>query len=391
MADRSLEYLRKHCATDRQEEKLDAVISEGTYRGAAKAMGLALSAIGSTMSELKRRAASAGEGAHFISHEQIPDPLVIKGTSTLYKDGDPVAQWIKTTVDGDKLEEMVSAAIEAMLEDVVRATPVASPRACKAELANVYTLSDKHIGMLAWRKEGGEDWDLAIAEKIIKACFTDMVERSPDAETGIVAQLGDWLHYDSLQAVTPTSGHFLDADGRFAKMVQVAVRVLRWVIDLALAKHKKVVVVAAEGNHDIASSVWLRTMLAALYENEPRIEIVQNESPYYAYQHGKVMLVWHHGHLKKPGQIRALAAAQFSKMWGETEYRYAHLGDKHHLDEKDEDAMSVLQHSTLAARDAYASRHGWISYRRAMGITYHTNFGEIGRVTTTPEMVAEAA
>ena len=47
------------------------------------------------------------------------------------------------------------------------------------------------------------------------------------------------------------------------------------------------------------------------------------------------------------------------------------------------------QHSTLAARDAYAARGGWHSERQATSITYHSRWGQVARHTVTPEMLDE--
>jgi hypothetical protein len=214
-----------------------------------------------------------------------------------------------------------------------------------------------------------------------------MVNAAPAAKVGIVAQLGDFLHSDGLAAVTPTSGHLLDQDGRFPKVVQAAIRILRRVVELALAKHETVVVLMAEGNHDLASSVWLRAMFQALYEHEPRVQVIDSELPYYVYQHGQTMLAWHHGHLKKNDDLPILFASQFPKIWGNTVKRYAHCGHRHHVEEKEHSGITVIQHSTLAARDAYASRGGWMSERQCTAITYHADFGQVARNTVTPEMI----
>jgi hypothetical protein len=156
---------------------------------------------------------------------------------------------------------------------------------------------------------------------------------------------------------------------------------------LALIRHEVVHVILAEGNHDIASSVWLRHMFKALYENEPRITVNDNELPYYVYQHGRVMLAFHHGHLSKNAALPLLFAAQFPAMWGETTKRYVHTGHRHHKDEKEHPGVTVVQHPTLAARDAYAARGGWISEREATAMTYHSQFGLVARNTVTPEML----
>jgi hypothetical protein len=241
--------------------------------------------------------------------------------------------------------------------------------------------------MLAWHKEGGADWDVKIAESTLTRCFEQMVAGAPAAATGFVNQLGDFLHSDGMLPVTPTSGHVLDQDGRFSKIVQAAIRILRRVIDIALMRHAQVVVLMGEGNHDMASSIWLRAMFKALYENEPRVHIIDSELPYYAWQHGTTMLAFHHGHLSKNDSLPLLFAAQFPEMWGATTKRYCHTGHRHHTDEREHSGMIVTQHPTLAARDAYAARGGLISQRQASAITYHKAFGQVARNTVSPEMV----
>jgi hypothetical protein len=193
-----------------------------------------------------------------------------------------------------------------------------------------------------------------------------------------------------LEAKTPTSGHILDQDGRFPKVVAAAVRILRRVISFALSRHDQVIVLLAEGNHDLASSVWLRVMFKALYEHEPRVHVIDSELPYYVYQHGQTMLAWHHGHLKKNDQLPLLFAAQFPRVWGDTTKRYAHTGHRHHVEEKEHAGMTVVQHSTLATRDAYAARGGWMSERQCTAITYHAEYGQVCRNTVTPEMLEAA-
>lgn len=316
-------------------------------------------------------------------------PGYLMGKVTVQRGPDGVERtWERQHPDQEQLAEAMRAAAEAMSADLPRLPPLPAPHQTSAALATVYTLTDCHVGMLAWHREGGADWDLSIAEKTLVGCFEAMIASAPPAGLGIVNQLGDFLHWDGLEAVTPTSGHILDADGRFEKMVEVAIRVLRRVIDMALAKHDRVHLIMAEGNHDLASSVWLRKMFAALYEKEPRVTVDDNALPYYAFRHGQTMLAFHHGHLRKTDALPLIFAAQFSKMWGETTRRYCHTGHRHHVEEREHAGMIVTQHPTLAARDAYAARGGWISERAASAITYHAEHGEVGRVTVRPEMIA---
>lgn len=375
--------------TVRQLEVLEAWEKHGSQSKAAKELGCTKALIHIALQAVKKKAALAGYSPDHDMTRTVPDGFKVRGVSSLYdKDGKLSQQWVKSSANDEKRAEMLRAAVDAMAEELPRLAALSAPEHTNEHLATVYTLTDSHVGALAWKEEGGHDWDLKIAEATLVGCFERMVESSPPARLGVVAQLGDFLHSDGIMPVTPTSGHILDADGRFTKVVQVAVRVLRRVVDLALLKHEKVVVLMAEGNHDISSSIWLRTMFAALYENEPRIEVINTPLPYYAVQHGETMLCWHHGHLKKNDQLPMLFASQFPQMWGATTKRVAHCGHRHHVEEKEHSGMTIVQHPTLAARDAYAARGGWHAERKASAIIYHSKHGEVGRVTVTPEMVA---
>jgi hypothetical protein len=379
-------------ATPRQLEYIDAIEKHGSQQKAAVALGLTRRTVDRGMEVLKRNAALRGYSPAHGMTRTAPDGYKVKGVSTLYNaKGVASAQWVKTTLDQERQAEMLQAALEVMSEDIPRLPAITRHADTNNELCNLYTLTDSHVGMLAWHCEGGHDWDLKIAEQTLIGCFEHMVANSPSAAVGFVNQLGDFLHYDSLVAQTPTSHNPVDADGRFSKMVAVSIRILRHVIDFALQKHDKVVVLLAEGNHDLASSVWLRHMFKALYENEPRIEVIDSELPYYTYQHGETMLAFHHGHLKKNDQLPILFASQYPKIWGNTVKRYAHVGHRHHVEEKEHSGMTVVQHSTLAARDAYAARGGWTTERQVKAMTYHAKFGLVAVNVVTPEMLELAA
>jgi hypothetical protein len=378
----------KTWATEAQEKYIDAVNEHGSMRAAARALGVNYTTVLQAIRAVKRVAARKGYSPGEDARGQAPDGFEVRGKSTLYdREGKIAAQWVKTSADAEARERIIRDAFDAMAEELPRLAPSERPAHTSGVLCNVFTLTDSHVGALCWGQEGGADWDLKIAERVLTGCFEHMVCAAPAAGTAVVAQLGDFMHQDGMQPVTPTSGHILDADGRFSKVVQVAVRLLRRVVDFALSRHDRVVVLMAEGNHDISSSIWLRTMFKALYENEPRVEVIDSPLPYYVYQHGKTMLAWHHGHLKKNDQLPILFASQFAQVWGATTKRYAHCGHRHHVEEKEHSGMVVIQHPTLTARDAYAARGGWIAERQATAITYHREFGQVSRNTVIPEMI----
>lgn len=383
-----VDHRLREWATEREKQYLDAILKHGSVRQASMALGVSRGTVQSALRNLQKRAALKGYSPEHDMTRTVPDGFKVKGVSTYYnKEGKPSGQWVKSSEDAERREQIVQAALVALGDQVPRAKPINAPRRTLDHLCNLYVMTDCHYGMLAWHREGGADWDLRIAEGVLGGCFDLMVDSAPPARVGVVAQLGDWLHFDSLSAVTPTSGHVLDADGRFTKVVEGAVRVLRNLVDKALTKHSEVVVLMAEGNHDVASSVWLRVMFKALYELEPRVTVIDSALPYYVHQHGETMLAFHHGHLKKNDQLPGLFAAQFPKVWGSTVKRYAHTGHRHHVEEREHPGMTVVQHPTLSARDAYAARGGWISERQAQAITYHVKHGKVGTTVVTPEML----
>lgn len=383
-----LDVKLKQFGNQQQGERLDAVNEHGSYQAAAKALGVSKTAISQSIDILKRNAALRGHAPEYDMTKVVPDGYTVKGVSTYYdRDGKQRGQWVKSSADAQRREQIIKDTFAAMAEDLPKIKPSQAPSVHVDHLCSLYTMTDCHVGMLAWHREGGQDWDLKIAEEVLTGCFEQMVLASPASSTAIVAQLGDWLHFDGMAAVTPTSGHSLDADGRFSKIIQVSVRILRRLVDFCLTRHDKIVVLMAEGNHDMVSSIWLRIMFKSLYENEPRVEVIDSELPYYVYQHGKTMVGFHHGHLKNNDQLPLLFASQFAPIWGSSIKRYIHTGHRHHTEEKEHSGVTVIQHPTLAARDAYAARGGWIAERQVSAITYHKDYGQVAKNTVTPEML----
>jgi hypothetical protein len=372
-----------------KDEQIIEALASMTQAQAAVHLGLNIRTLERHVATLRRKGWSP---EHDMTHI-VPDGFRLKGTSSLYKEGvkAPVLQWVKSTADEQRQRAIMEAAIAAMGDDLPRMAFAQAPAACNADLLNCYVVTDYHLGLLSWHEETGADYDLSIAEQQLVAWFATAISMAPDAEIGVFAQLGDYLHWDGLDAVTPASKHLLDADTRFQKLVRVAIRVTRRVVDMLLTKHQRVHVLMAEGNHDTASSIWLREWFSAIYENEPRITVDRSPDPYYCVEHGQTSLFFHHGHKKKPTAVADVFVAKFREVFGRTQHSYAHLGHLHHVDIKENNLMIVEQHRTLAAPDAYASRGGWISGRDAKVITYHKAYGEVGRLTINSDMLKVGA
>lgn len=308
------------------------------------------------------------------------------------KEGVVVQEWPRLMPDVAAREAAFRAMVEGLKETLPRIAPTKPPASISSLLLNQYTITDLHFGMLAWAEENRKaDWDLKVAEKLLLDWFSAAIATSPFAEIGLLAQLGDMLHHDALRSVTPGHGHVLDADSRLGKVIRVVIRVIRQIISMMLQKYPRVHIVMASGNHDEASSIWLREMLSAMYENESRVTVDNSADIYYYYVWGDVALFYHHGHKRNiKNGVDTMFAGKFRKVYGAATKSYGHVGHFHDDEWKDTPLMKIERHRTLTAPDAH-SNAAFLSERDAKVITYHRKFGETGRSTLTPEMVMEIA
>jgi hypothetical protein len=311
------------------------------------------------------------------------------GKMTVQRDaeGRVVQDWIRAMPDAEEREAVFRATIEALKEELPRVTPTYGPAYLNADLLNQFTITDLHMGMMAWKEETGvADYDLKIAEKLLIDWFSAAIAMSPPAKIAIFAQLGDFMHHDAHESVTPAHRHVLDADSRLQKIIRVCIRVTRQVIAMLSFKHELVYVVYADANHDPASSAWMRELLHSMYEDEPRVMIDNSPGTFYAYEHGRTGLFYHHGHKKNTGNVDDLFVSKFREIYGRCLQCYGHTGHKHNDQVVETNLMKIEQHRTLAPPDSYGSN--WVAGRDAKVITYHKEFGEVGRSIISPRMLA---
>jgi hypothetical protein len=384
------ENLYRYC-TPRQREILEAIERLGSARAASVELGMNVGGASETYLAVKRKAAKFGYAPEHDFTRPVPEGFVAKGVSTYYNsEGKPSGQWVKASLSHEALMDAMRETIKGFKDEIPPAVSTVAPVASEEQLCNLYTFTDYHLGMLAWHQEGGSDWNVSLAEKTIIAALVQMVNQSPNAHTGVLNIQGDFLHTDGKTPVTPTAKHVLDADSRFPKIRRAAIRIIRSLVAICLQRHQEVYLIIAEGNHDEESAGWLADLFAVHYEEESRVTVNDSILPFYVFEWGNTMLGVHHGHKVRNESLPLLFAAQFPQEWGRTTRREIHCGHRHHRDEKEYNGVTIVQHPTLAARDAYAARGGWIADRAAWAITYHKKYGAVGRVMVTTEMMEDA-
>lgn len=381
----------KEFATETELKYLNAKESAGSGRAAAKALGVGETTVRQALKRLELRAARQGWSPEHDMKKTVPDGYHVKGTSTLYDEhGKAKLQWVKSSIDAKRQKELMREAIEALTEDLPKVEKVPAPRGTTKELMAIYPLGDPHIGVLSWAQETGQDWDLRIAEQVFCSAFDRVVRTAPHCDQAVIVNLGDYFHSDNMEAVTTRSGHALDTDGRYAKMIRIGVKIMRQMITSALLHHKHVRVINAVGNHDDTGALFLSVALSEMYEQEPRVTIDTSPAPFHYFQHGKSMFGVHHGHTCKADKLPGVMATDQPKMWGETVHRMWLTGHIHHDTRKEHAGCVVESFRTLAAKDAYATWGGYRAQQDTKCLVIHKEHGEIERHTVNVAMVQEA-
>jgi hypothetical protein len=321
---------------------------------------------------------------------EVPEGHAVKGVSALVDaDGRTVQRWIKTR------EETVSEGLVEALKSVFdayqgRAEASAAPDNTDSDLLSVYPIADQHLGLMSWARETGENFGLGIGSDRLRACMARVVAQSPPSRQAIILNLGDYFHADDSRNVTPRSGHSLDVDGRYFKVLSTGVQLMMDCIDLALQKHESVLVRNLPGNHDPHASVALTIALGAFYAREPRVTIDMDPSEFFYHRFGSTLIGAHHGHKAKAEDLVMSMATRRREDWGATRFHVHYSGHIHHFTGKEVAGVRCESFQTLAAKDAHSHSNSYDSGQSIQSITHHRTDGEAGRhrVNLAPALAA---
>lgn len=321
---------------------------------------------------------------------ELPAGHRVKAVSALVDaEGRIIQQWHKTGEERDPVD--LAETLKRAFEGYEPRSPIAPPPAYVDEdLLTLIPCNDWHVGMFAWKRETGADWDLEIAEREIGRGIEDAIARSPRAGTAIVLGGGDLTHADNNNNETARSHNKLDVDGRHQKVMEVAGRLMARTVDAALRHNGRVIVRNLKGNHDKETAPAIAWYLSAWYRDEPRAFVDLDQSPFFFHEHGLVMLGATHGDEAKLKDMPQIMAARQAAMWGRTRFRYAHGFHVHHKSGFVTEGGGVVceTHQAPIVPDSWHFGAGYVSDRSLQTVTYHGGMGEVSRVRVSMRAAA---
>ena len=311
----------------------------------------------------------------------------LKGYSLLTKTqhGEPI--WLKTRAAEKDYWDGVQAAIESLTP--IDPTILPMPQEPQSDIIPWLQIGDAHIGMLSSEAETGANFDIAIAKREICAAAAALIDEAPECDRMVINDLGDGTHYETFKAQTEASGHAVDQDTRYWKMIDAYLEISEFICERALAKARTVDLIYNQGNHSRSNDVWMAAHMRSLHRLNPRVNVLRNEGPFIAYRMGKTLVLIHHGDRAKPETVARLMATDYAADWGECDFRYIDGGHVHHSQRKELAGVIYESWNNLAPRDKYANDSGYRSKQMMSLVLRSRRYGERGRRSMPIELVRD--
>jgi predicted phosphodiesterase len=288
---------------------------------------------------------------------------------------------VKSDLKKESQEAALQAFADALVDDLPKYKPLPTkPLTDTPQALTAYVIGDAHIGMKVTKERNGDsDWNLEISERVTVGAIEKLIQASGGSDVGLMLDLGDFGHTDSLNNTTSSNTNTMDVDGDYGDSIAAQTRIYRRSIDLMLKSHNKVILMMVRGNHNSSTARCMNVMLQAFYENEPRVEVLDNVHKFQHITYGNNLLVTHHGDRMKAQRGFEYIARSLSKEWGLCEHKHFLMGHVHHHNAVEIGGMICETFQALPAGDAWHSDSGYGAKRTMSAIVYDKEHGEIQR------------
>lgn len=306
-----------------------------------------------------------------------PEGFGIKRTSTNYdKDGQVSQQWVIRTPDAERQSELIKEFIAGLMQDIEPADPKPLPNLQHtSNLLSAIFIGDAHVGMQAYASETKHsDFNVDIACKQLRDAVDYLVDRAEPTETGLLVDVGDFLHPNGSMATT-FKGTPLDTDLTYYRMMKAAGAVFRYMIEKMLQKFRKVVLVMSKGNHNTDPAVGLQIAIEMLYSAEPRVQVLENDSFYHYIEYGNWLLGICHGDKQKPEALAGSMARDMPAAWGRTTHRMWCTGHYHKESVKTLPGCKHKVFGALPPPDSWHAAQGYLGDGEMEMLTFRKEGG----------------
>ena len=373
------EYLKQFTEDQKFIRQLDECVAfGGNVSKACKNLGIDNSYLNRKIKHL-REVSSSKTIRHSNGNTESTDfGYSINGTSNLYKNGEKVMGWVKTSRDKELEAKALKDFIDGLCSDMKPAEPVQlNPHKHHTpDLLSAVFVGDAHIGMYSWGLETKHsDFDSDIATKQLREAIDYLVDKAEPSETGLLVNLGDFIHTNGSNNMT-AGGTPQDVDTRLSKVMHMAAVTLRYMTDRMLSKFARVILVCAKGNHDTDTSIAIQMAMKFYYDKEPRVTVLETNGFYHYIEYGQWLLGIHHGDKQKPEQLAGSMARDMSEAWGRTSHRLWCVGHFHKEQVKTLAGVKYKVFAALPPPDSWHSSKGYngdgememITFRKSGGI-----------------------
>lgn len=246
--------------------------------------------------------------------------------------------------------------------NVVRCKPIAG-EPCMAVVA----VMDPHFGLLAWEKESGSNYDLAIAERLYSNAVTDLLNEVKGRNVAkILFLLGnDLLHVDNSNNTT-FAGTPQSVDGRLAKLVETVEMAVINAIETAAAV-APVDVQLIPGNHDTTTSYHVARTVKAWFRHDKRVEVECGPSPRKYVRWGTNLIGLCHGDAIKTESLPNIMATEKPDLWAATTCREWILGHMHRSRSWTTQPIDTYEGTTVRVLRALTKQCAWHHKRGFVG------------------------
>ena len=368
--------------TEYQKQVVEAYLKCGSYHGAAKLLGKDPSNLRKLVKQLE------GQGdVPWRSKAPNPNHLAIKSSTVQFDaDGNVVKEWRRQHPNIELMQDVVDGLCE-QVKGKAKVSKTKKSRKTGEDVLFEIDLFDAHVGMYADERETlDSDYNCDIAAQRMIEATQALAGRANNPSKCVLVFGGDMLHVDDRSNRTPSSGHALDADSRYHRIVSYVIAACRECVEIAATIAPEIEIVVLEGNHSSHSELWLARVLEAYYSDCSNVEIKTTPNPRKHLIWGDNLLLWAHGDKIAAQKWALIIAAEFAKEWGATKYRHLKCGHVHHkkaiapvvIDEQSGLVVEYLE--ALCATDAWHAGAGFVgSQKGASAFEYHKTEGLLTR------------